>query len=72
MWKSVKVDAYLFEFIKDIPTGKLGFMESNEKTNIMPVNIYMYKVNTRSIKTRCKACSKLTIKTSGSFWCLYC
>ena len=35
MWKSVKVDAYLFEYIKDIPTGKLGFMESNEKTRTL-------------------------------------
>ena len=35
MWKSVKVDAYLFEFNKGIPTGKLGFMESNEKTRTL-------------------------------------
>ena len=35
MLKSVEVDAYLFQFIKDIPTGKLGFMESNEKTRTL-------------------------------------
>ena len=28
------------------------------------VGIYMFKVNSRNIRTRCEICSKLTIKTS--------
>ena len=29
----------------------------------LPVGIYLLKVNNRTIRTRCKICSKLTIKT---------
>ena len=44
-----------------------------------PGCIYFFKVNNRSLKTRCETCSKLTIKAPerrqwpvASFWCLYC
>ena len=41
-----------------------------------PAGIYMFKVNNRNTKTRCRICSKLTIKAperpQPSFWCLYC
>ena len=30
----------------------------------VPADIYMHKVNNRNTRTRCKECSKLTIKTS--------
>ena len=30
---------------------------------IFPVGIYMFQVNDRNTRTRCKICSKLTIKT---------
>ena len=37
---------------------------------------YMSKVNNRNVTSRCKICSKLTIKIPeqrlASFWCLYC
>ena len=29
-----------------------------------PANIYLFKVNNRNTRKRCKICSKLTIKTS--------
>ena len=31
----------------------------------LPASIYMLKVNNKNLRTRCKICSKLTIKTSG-------
>ena len=35
-----------------------------------PTGNYMFKVNNRNTKTRCKICSKLTIKTPGGHpWC---
>ena len=33
------------------------------KILVSPVGIYMFKVNNTSTKTKCKTCSKLTIKT---------
>ena len=40
-----------------------------------PAGIYLLKFNNRNTRTRCKICSKLTIKTPerrlASFWCLY-
>ena len=39
----------------------------------VPAGIYLLKANSRNTRTRCKICSKLTIKTPGhQFWCLYC
>ena len=31
---------------------------------ILPAGIYMFKGNTRNTRTKCKICSKLTIKTN--------
>ena len=36
----------------------------NSWSLIIPVGIYMFKVNNRNARTRCQICSKLTIKTS--------
>ena len=33
------------------------------KSEICPVGIYMFKVNKRNTRTRCKICSKIAIKT---------
>ena len=42
---------------------------------LIPVGIYLLKVNERNTTTRCEICSKLTIKTPGrrqaSFCCFY-
>ena len=39
----------------------------------VPGDNYMFKVNSRNTKTRCKVCSKLTIKTPlALFRCIYC
>ena len=38
---------------------------------IIPVGIYLLKAKNRNTRTRCKVCSKLTIKILVSFWCLY-
>ena len=32
-------------------------------TNLYPAGIYLLKINNRNTRTRCKKCSKLTIKT---------
>ena len=45
------------------------FTEKNIK-HVNPADIYLLKVNNRNGRTRCKTCSKLTIKTpegSGLF-----
>ena len=34
-----------------------------EKPLMFPANIYLFKVNNKSIRNRCEICSKLTIKT---------
>ena len=43
--------------------------------NYFPAAIYLLKVNNRNTRTRCKICSKLTIKAPerrlALFWCLY-
>ena len=36
---------------------------SKEKHSLFPTSIYLLKVNYRNTRTRCKICSKLTIKT---------
>ena len=33
-------------------------------SHMLPVNIYLFKVNNRNTRKRCEICSKLTIKTS--------
>ena len=33
------------------------------KSALVPAGIYLLKVNSRNIRTRCEICSKLTIKT---------
>ena len=38
-----------------------GILNNIKSTN--PVGIYLLKVNNRNTRTRCKICSKLTIKT---------
>ena len=35
---------------------------TNTRTNILPVSIYLHKVNNRNTRTRCEIYSKLTIK----------
>ena len=39
---------------------------------LIPVGIYMFKVNNRNTRTKCRICSKLTIKTPERHQCLYC
>ena len=41
----------------------LMFSMSTWNTFLFPADIYMFKVNNRNTRTRCKICSKLTIKT---------
>ena len=43
------------------------------ETSEHPTDIYLFKVNNRNIRKRCKICSKSTIKTmtSMTFWCFY-
>ena len=37
-----------------------------------PANIYLFKVDNRNTRKRCKICSKLAIKTSERRHCFYC
>ena len=42
----------------------------DRKKHLVPVGIYLLKVNNRNTRTSCEICSKLTAKTTA--WCLYC
>ena len=43
---------------------KENLMRNNEYNyNLYPANIYLFQVNNRNTRKRCKKCSKLTIKT---------
>ena len=53
----------------EITGGSIKYKNINEKSGgkaarYYPVGIYLPKVKNRNIRTRCKICSKLTIKTS--------
>ena len=48
---SMVVISHLFFFVTDL------------LTNLYPAGIYLLKINNRNTRTRCKKCSKLTIKT---------
>ena len=48
---------------KNIYFGKLIWRSTRDSILSSPVGIYMLKVNNRNTRTRCKICSKLTIKT---------
>ena len=42
------------------------------KVSHSPIGNYMFKVNYRNIRARCKICSNLTLKTRERYhWCLY-
>ena len=50
------VNFYIFDLKKQL--SKISFSKS------LPANIYLFKVNNRNTRKRCKICSKLTIKTA--------
>ena len=41
------------------------------KTALIPASIYMFKVNNRNNRTKCKTCSELTINTPEQPHCHY-
>ena len=47
-----------FKFHLQLDPGLMDFLGS------FPINIYLYKVNNRKSRKRCKTCLKSTIKTS--------
>ena len=59
------IDTTINSFSENIPKEQLHNIGSSN-----PTGNYMFKVNNRNTKTRCKICSKLTIKTPGGHpWC---
>ena len=50
---------------------KIFKLPSNSSKNIYSDIIYLFKVSNGNICTVCEICSKLTIKTSILFYCLY-
>ena len=51
-----------FFFGKEVQSQKLFFYFFSSK-EVLPVGIYLLKVNNRNTRTRCGICLKLTIKT---------
>ena len=58
--RSLFVAAYL-ESVAKYLDGNLDFLKSYRF--LSPASICMFKVNNNNIRTRCKRCTKLTIKT---------
>ena len=67
----------LFRLLSSSSKTQGMFVLTGNVVSGISTNIYMFKVNNRHTRKKCKVSSKLTIKDSErrhltSFWCLYC
>ena len=75
IFKNTNFEEHLQTVASEFYSNEFASAVIHRKCNSLlpyPAGIYLLKVNNRNTRTRFEICSKLTMKTMASFWCLYC